>query len=34
MLKTEESQPVEPAPVDTSTPLEDCGSAACPKEMR
>src|SRR5262249_50778503 len=26
MLKTEESQPVEPAPVDTMIPLDDCCS--------
>ena len=30
MLKTEESQPVEPAPVETIIPLDDCGSIPSP----
>jgi hypothetical protein len=34
MLKTEESQPVDPAPVETRTPLDECGSERPPNEIR
>jgi hypothetical protein len=34
ILKTEDTQPVEPAPVETSTPLEDWTSDRSPQEIR
>ena len=34
MSKAEEIQPVEPAPVETRAPLEDCISERCPQAIR
>jgi hypothetical protein len=34
MLNTDEIQPVDPAPVETRTPLEDCVSFFLPAAMR